>query len=342
MDLAFQVSPDHPWVKEQPQWFKRHSDGSFKHAEDASKKHQDIYPVYFESEDWENLWDALLDIILHWVALGVKIFNVDSPHNKSIHFWEWAIAETHKKDPEVLFLAKAFTTPKLAKTLAKVGFSQSYSYFNWRNFRHELEEYMAELTAAENADSFRPNFWPSTHDILPFNLQSANESLFLMRLFMAATLSSNYGIYGPAYEELNHEAVPGKEEYQNSEKYQIKHYDWTVENKVTWMMRTVNKARKTLSSLQQTRNFRVLNLENQALFAYLKWEGEEKVVCVVNLDPYNAQEGWLQLPLDLLPLKEGGYRLHDLISGADYPWREEWNYVRLDPARPCHLFRVMM
>jgi starch synthase (maltosyl-transferring) len=163
-----------------------------------------------------------------------------------------------------------------------------------------------------------------------------------MNHFMAATLSSNYGIYGPAYEELNHEAVPGKEEYQNSEKYQIKHYDWTVENKVTWMMRTVNKARKTLSSLQQTRNFRVLNLENQALFAYLKWEGEEKVVCVVNLDPYNAQEGWLQLPLDLLPLKEGGYRLHDLISGADYPWREEWNYVRLDPARPCHLFRVMM
>lgn len=341
LDLAYQAAPDHPWVKEHPQWFKWRSDGTVQYAENPPKKYQDILPIYFESEDWENLWDELLSVILYWVDCGVKIFRVDNPHTKSIRFWEWAIAETQRKHPEVIFLAEAFTKPALMQALAKVGFTQGYTYYTWRNFRHELIEYMEELTHGPQAEYFRPNFWPNTPDILPFNLQSGNESLYLTRLFMAGTLSSNYGVYGPVYEHLVHEAVPGKEEYANSEKYEVQNHNWEVENKVTWLMRTLNKARKELSALQQTRNFRYLEMENQSLFAYLKWEGDEKVVCVVNLDPYNAHEGWLQIPHDKMPMRENGYRMRDYISGAEYPWREEWNYVRLDPARPFHLFKVI-
>lgn len=341
LDLAYQAAPDHPWVKEHPEWFKWRSDGTVQYAENPPKKYQDILPIYFESEDWENLWDELLSVILYWVSCGVKIFRVDNPHTKSIRFWEWAIAETQKLHPEVIFLAEAFTKPALMQALAKVGFSQGYSYYTWRNFRHELIEYMGELTQGPEAEYFRPNFWPNTPDILPFNLQSGNESLFMTRLFMAGTLSSNYGVYGPVYEHLVHEAIPGKEEYHNSEKYEVQHHDWEHENKITWLMRALNRARKELKPLQQTRNFHYLEMENQSLFAYLKWEGDEKVVCVVNLDPYNAHEGWLQLPEEFMPHIESGYRMHDFISGAEYRWREEWNYVRLDPARPFHLFKVM-
>lgn len=340
-DLAYQAAPDHPWVKEHPEWFKWRSDGTVQYAENPPKKYQDILPIYFESEDWENLWDELLSVILFWVDCGIKIFRVDNPHTKSIRFWEWAIAETQKLHPEVIFLAEAFTKPALMHALAKAGFSQSYSYFTWRNFRHELMDYMEEVSQGPGADYFRPNLWPNTPDILPYGLQSGNESLFMTRLFLAGTLSSNYGVYGPVYEQLAHESVPGKEEYFNSEKYEVQHHDWEAENKITWLMRILNKARKEEKALQQNRNFHSLEIENQSLFAYLKWDGEEKTVCVVNLDPYNMQEGWLQLPHDFMPLSEGGYRMYDYISGAEYRWREEWNYVRLDPARPFHLFKVI-
>ncbi len=340
LDLAYQVAPDHPWVNEHPTWFKWRSDGTVQYAENPPKKYQDILPIYFESEDWQALWDELLAVILFWVDAGVKIFRVDNPHTKAINFWEWAIAETHKKNADIIFLAEAFTKPALMHQLAKAGFTQGYTYYTWRNFRHELEEYMSELSKGDGSEYFRPNFWPNTPDILPYSLQSGNESLYLIRLFMAATLSSNYGVYGPVYEHIVHQAVPGREEYFNSEKYEVQHWNWEVENKITWLMRLVNKVRKENPALQQTRNFLSLNIENQSIFAYYKWAGDSKMLMVVNLDPYNTQEGLVQVPSNHLGPKEGGYHWHDHATGADYHWSEEWNYVRLEPAMPFHLLEL--
>ena len=341
LDLALQCAPDHPYVKENPQWFKWRSDGTVQYAENPPKKYQDILPIYFETEDWKNLWEELLSIITHWIECGVKIFRVDNPHTKSINFWEWAIEETHKKHPEIIFLAEAFTKPALMHQLAKAGFNQSYTYFTWRNFRHELQAYMEELTAGEGAEYFRPNFWPNTPDILPYALQSGNESLYMIRLFLAATLSSNYGVYGPVFEFRVHEAVPGKEEYNNSEKYQLCQWNWEEENKITWLMKKVNRARNENHSLQQTRNYRNLAIENQAIYAYYKWFEGNETMMVCSLDPYQAQEGWVQLPLDLLNLSEKGIQIEDMMTGAQYTWFDEWNYVRLDPAVPFHLFKIL-
>ena len=341
LDLALQCAPDHPYVKENPQWFKWRSDGTVQYAENPPKKYQDILPIYFETEDWKNLWEELLSIITHWIECGVKIFRVDNPHTKSINFWEWAIEETHKKYPEIIFLAEAFTKPALMHQLAKAGFNQSYTYFTWRNFRHELQAYMEELTAGEGAEYFRPNFWPNTPDILPYALQSGNESLYMIRLFLAATLSSNYGVYGPVFEFRVHEAVPGKEEYNNSEKYQLCQWNWEEENKITWLMKKVNRARNENHSLQQTRNYRNLAIENQAIYAYYKWFEGNETMMVCSLDPYQAQEGWVQLPLDLLNLSEKGIQIEDMMTGAQYTWFDEWNYVRLDPAVPFHLFKIL-
>lgn len=340
LDLAYQVAPDHPWVKEHPSWFKWSSDGTVQYAENPSTKQPDILPIYFESEDWKALWDELLDVILFWVKAGVKIFRVDQAHSKAINFWEWAIAETHKKDSDIIFLAGGITKPALMHQLAKSGFSQSYSYYTWRNFRHDLVEYMNELSQGEGAEYYRPNFWPNTPDILPYALQSGSESLYLIRLFMAGTLSSNYGVYGPVYEHVIHQAVPGKEEYFNSEKYEVQHWNWEVENKITWLMRLLNMVRKDNGALQQTRNILNLNVENQSIYAYYKWEGNNKFIMVVNLDPYNTQEGLVQIPFDHLGHQEGGYHFHDHTTGADYHWSEEWNYVRLDPAIPFHLLEL--
>jgi starch synthase (maltosyl-transferring) len=340
LDLAYQAAPDHPYVKDHPLWFKWRSDGTVKYAENPPKKYQDILPIYFESQEWESLWDELLDVILYWVKCGVKIFRVDNPHTKAIPFWEWAIAETHRQHPEVIFLAEAFTKPKLMHALAKVGFTQGYTYYTWRNFRHELNEYLTELTQETGVEYFRPNFWPNTPDILPYNLQSGNEALYLIRLFMAGTLSSNYGVYGPVYEQMVHEAVPGKEEYYHSEKYELKHWDWQKDTKITWLMRLLNNSRKNNLALQQTRNYRFLPVENESIYAYFKWEGDNHLLMVVNLDPYQVQEGWVQWPNNKLPLRAGGYQLEDLASGAAYNWQEEWNYVKLDPALPFHLFKV--
>lgn len=341
LDLALQCAPDHPYVKENPQWFKWRSDGTVQYAENPPKKYQDILPIYFETEDWKNLWEELLSIITHWIECGIKIFRVDNPHTKSINFWEWAIEETHKKFPEIIFLAEAFTKPALMHQLAKAGFNQSYTYFTWRNFRHELQAYMEELTKGDGAEYFRPNFWPNTPDILPYSLQSGNESLYMIRLFLAATLSSNYGVYGPVFEFRVHEAVPGKEEYNNSEKYQVCQWNWEEENKITWLMKKVNRARNENYSLQQTRNYRNLSIENQAIYAYYKWFKGNETIMVCSLDPYQTQEGWVQLPLDLINISEQGVQIEDLITGAQYTWFDEWNYVRLDPAVPFHLFKVL-
>ncbi len=340
LDLAYQCAPDHPYVQEHPEWFKWRADGTVQYAENPPKKYQDILPIYFESEDWQKLWKELQAVMEFWIETGVRIFRVDNPHTKSLAFWEWAIAQTREKYPEVLFLSEAFTRPALMHQLAKVGFNQGYTYFTWRNFRHELTAYMDELTQGPGADYFRPNFWPNTPDILPYHLQSGHEAIFLIRLFLAATLSSNYGVYGPVYELMVHEAVPGKEEYRNSEKYQISHWDWQVENKITWLMQQLNQVRRAEAALQQTRQYRTLALENENLYAYFKWRGQSRVLLVCSLDPYQAQEGWVQLPLDLISLPQQGLELHDLLTGNRYRWTEEWNYVRLEPGLPFHLFSL--
>ncbi len=341
LDLSFHVSPDHPWIKEHPEWFTQRSDGSLQYAENPPFKYQDIYPFDFECEDWQELWEALKDIVLYWVARGVKIFRADNAHTKPYQFWEWLIEAVRIEHPDVLFLTNTQSNQGFILELVKLGFAQMGSEFIWKNFRHELIDYTESIFAEPYIDFIRPGFWPNSHDCLPLVLQSGNISSYMSRLFMAGTLSSNYGVYGPVYENLENEALPGTEEYRDSEKYELKTHNWDTENKVTWLMKTLNEARKELSPLQQNRNFRVLDMENQALFAYIKWDEKDRVVCVVNLDPYNPHEGWLQLPTDLMPLGEKGYRMHDYISGADYPWREEWNYVRLDPARPVHLFKVI-
>lgn len=340
LDLAYQCAPDHPYVQQHPQWFKWRADGTVQYAENPPKKYQDILPIYFESDDWQNLWDELQSVVVFWIETGVRIFRVDNPHTKSLAFWEWAIAQTREKYPDILFLSEAFTRPALMHQLAKVGFNQGYTYFTWRVFRHELIAYMEELTQGPGAEYFRPNFWPNTPDILPYHLQSGHEAIFLIRLFLAATLSSNYGVYGPVYELMVHEAVPGKEEYRDSEKYQISQWDWQRENKLTWLMQKLNQARRAEAALQQTRQYRSLALENENLYAYFKWQGSSRVLLVCSLDPYQAQEGWVQLPLDLLEQPQSGLEMHDLLTGNRYRWTEEWNYVRLEPGLPFHLFSL--
>ncbi len=343
MDYALQCAPDHPYVKEHPQWFRWRPDGSVQYAENPPKKYQDILPIYFETEDWENLWNELLDIALYWVKQGIRIFRVDNPHTKPFQFWEWLIANVKKDYPDVLFLSEAFTRPRVMHELAKVGFTQSYTYYTWRNFRHEILEYMEELSNSKGAEYFRPNFWPNTPDINPYSLQGGKESIFLMRYFMAATLSSNYGMYGPVFEYMIHAAVPGKEEYLDSEKYQIQHWDWNQTNKMTHLITMINHIRRDNEALQFTRNITLCDTDNESLFAYYK-ETEDKsnqLLMIVNLDPYNRQSGWIKTPLNLIGVNEGEpIIMHDLITQSSYTWNSEWNFVEIDPNSPFHLFQI--
>lgn len=344
LDVAFQAAPEHPWVKEHPDWFRWRPDGTVQYAENPPKKYQDILPIYFETEDWKNLWAALRDVFFYWIGQGVRIFRVDNPHTKPFDFWEWTIGEVKKLYPDVIFLAEAFTRPKIMHRLAKAGFTQSYTYYTWRNTKAELIEYMEELTQGPGKDYFRPNFWPNTPDINPWSLQSGHEPQFLTRYFMAATLSSNYGLYGPVFEYMVHEAVPGKEEYWDSEKYEVRHWDWTKRNKLTHVITKVNQARKDNPALHTTNNFELCEIDNEHLFAWFKQDstGQNNLLFVVNLDPYYAQSGWIQVPLKKLGLTEGdAFQAHDLITGNSYRWEKEWNYVELNPfALPFHLFRL--
>lgn len=343
MDLAIQCSPDHPWVKSNPEWFKIRPDGTIQYAENPPKKYQDIYPVNFETENWQALWEELRRTIFLWAEWGVRIIRVDNPHTKAFGFWEWVIAETKAKYPDMIFLSEAFTRPRVMEELAKLGFTQSYTYYVWRTHKAEIMEYMNELTKGEMRWYFRPNFWPNTHDINPYMLQGGLEPLFLIRYFMAATLSANYGIFGPTYEYMVHEAYPGKEEYLNSEKYEIKHWDWYIENKLTVLIRLVNQIRKENAALQRTNNITFCNIPNDNLLAYLKTHADgNRILCVVNLDGYNRHGAGIQVPLHLIGKgPDEPYIVHDLLTGAKYEWRGEWNYVELDPnILPMHLFRI--
>lgn len=343
MDFALQCAPDHPYVKKHPQWFKWRSDGTVQYAENPPKKYQDILPIYFETEDYKNLWNELLSIAIFWIEKGIRIFRVDNPHTKPMRFWQWMIAEVHKKYPEVIFLSEAFTKPKVMQALAKVGFTQSYTYYTWRNSKYELTEYLTELTKGPEREYFRPNFWPNTPDINPYGLQDGTEHAFLTRLFMAATLSSNYGIYGPVFEQMVHDSIPGKEEYLDSEKYEARHWDWDKSNKLTIMIKLINELRKANPALQQTFDLHFCPLENDQLIAYHKRSKDKSnhILCIVNLDPYNKQSGMVQLPYHRLPINQGDKVIvHDLITDNSYTWENEWNYIELLPALPFHLFKI--
>ncbi|MEH6537476.1 MAG: alpha-1,4-glucan--maltose-1-phosphate maltosyltransferase [Psychroserpens sp.] len=343
MDYALQAAPDHPWVTSNPDWFKWRPDGTVQYAENPPKKYQDILPIYWESKDYKNLWQECLEAMLFWIDCGVHVFRVDNPHTKPYYFWNWLISEVKQKHPDVLFLAEAFTKPKVMQRLAKEGYTQSYTYFTWRDNKHELIEYMNELTQTEMREYMQPNFWPNTPDINPFHLQGANESKYLQRYALAATLSSSIGIYGPVFEQMMSDAIPGKEEYYMSEKFQLKHYDWFKENKLTLLISKINALRHQNEALQQTNNIKFCYVENDNLLAFYKWNEDRtnELLIIISLDQYYAQQGNVQLPLENMGIHHGQqFSVEDLITGSSYNWNSEWNFVELHPTLPFHIFKI--
>jgi starch synthase (maltosyl-transferring) len=281
---------------------------------------------------------------LYWIDCGIYVFRVDNPHTKPYYFWNWIITEVKKKHPDVLFLAEAFTRPKIMHQLAKQGYTQSYTYFTWRDNKQELIQYMEELTKTDQKEYMRPNFWPNTPDINPYHLQGANEAKFMQRYALAATLSSNIGIYGPVFEQMISDALPGKEEYLNSEKFQICHYDWFKENKLTTIISKINRIRHENEALQQTNNIKFCHIENQNLIAFYKWNQDRtnELLIIVSLDPYYAQQGTVQLPMQDLGINSGHHMVvKDLVTNSSYTWQNEWNFVELHPALPFHIFRIL-
>lgn len=345
MDLAFQCAPDHPWVTEHLEWFRQRADGSIQFAENPPKQYQDIYPFDFETPHWRALWAALAGIVDHWVSHGVRIFRVDNPHTKAFPFWEWLIARVHQTHPDVIFLSEAFTRPRVMHRLAKVGFSQSYTYFTWRNSKQELTAYFTELSSGPGREYFRPNVWPNTPDILPAALQYGGRPQFMARVVLAATLAASYGIYGPAYELLESQPLhPGGEEYLHSEKFERRIWDRSRPDSLADFIGLLNQARRDNPALQSDAGLRFLAIDNDQLIAYAKRtpEGTNTVVCVVNLDPHHTQSGWLDLDLDALGLlPDQTYLMQDLLSGAHYLWQGSRNFVRLDPQHcPAHVMQL--
>ena len=342
MDYALQAAPDHPYVKDFPQWFKWRPDGTVQYAENPPKKYQDIQPIYFESNDWKNLWKELLEVALFWIEeCDIKIFRVDNPHTKPFFFWGWLISEIKKKHPDVLFLAEAFTRPKIMNELAKQGFSQSYTYFTWRNSKSDLIEYVTELTQLEQKEFYRPNFWPNTPDINPFALQNGNESIHLQKYFLAATLSSSVGIYGPVFEyQISTPMAPGKEEYLDSEKYEVVKWDWDKQNKITTLITRINSIRKNQTSLQQTNNIVFCETNNDQVLAYFKFDDENinKTFMVVSLNAFQTTQATVKIPSELL--NELPLKITDLITDNKYIWDKEFNFVELSPDLPFHLFII--
>lgn len=345
LDIAFQCAPDHPYVAEHPKWFRRRPDGSVQYAENPPKKYQDIYPFDFESEDWQAMWAELKSVLDHWIGEGVAIFRVDNPHTKSFAFWEWAIAEVRRAHPELIFLAEAFTRPKVMHRLAKLGFSQSYTYFTWRNSKQELTQYFTELSQAPGIEYYRPNAWPNTPDILHAALQGGEEGMFRLRLVLAATLAANYGIYGPAFDLLEHRPRgPASEEYLDSEKYQLRHWDWDADAGLRPFIARINRIRHANKALQSDRSLRFLEIDNEALIAYMKCspDGSNVIVTVVNLDPRVPQSGWLRLdPDDIDVERDQPFQMHDQLTDQRFNWRGSHHYILLDPARmPAHILRL--
>jgi starch synthase (maltosyl-transferring) len=345
LDIAFQSAPDHPFVQAHPQWFRHRPDGSVQYAENPPKKYQDIYPFDFESGQWRELWQGLADVFRFWVNEGVTVFRVDNPHTKPFTFWEWAIGELKREHPQLIFLAEAFTRPKVMHRLAKLGFTQSYTYFAWRNNKPEITQYFTELTQSESREYFRPNCWPNTPDILTEYLQFGGRPAFMARAVLAATLSAVYGIYGPAFELTEHEPrEPGSEEYLNSEKYEIRHWDIERADSLSAFITRLNAIRKDNVALQSDWSLRFHTIGNEQMICYSKSsdDGANVILTVVNLDPYHTQSGWVELDLDALGVdQQGPYQVHELLSGARYLWHGARNFVQLDPTSvPAHIFRL--
>jgi len=345
LDIAFQCAPDHPYVRSHPGWFRHRPDGSVQYAENPPKKYQDIYPFDFESDDWRSLWEELESVMLFWISHGVRIFRVDNPHTKAFTFWEWVIDKIKRAYPDVIFLAEAFTRPKVMHRLAKLGFTQSYTYFTWRTSKQQLTEYFTELSQAPGREYFRPNVWPNTPDILQEALHTGLRSVYAARLVLAATLSANYGIYGPAFELMDSTPrEPGSEEYRDSEKYQLR--AWAIDRPDSlWpLLARINRIRRDNPALQSDHNLEFCPVDNDQLVAYVKHDAASQniILTVVNLDPYNTQSGWLVLDLDSLGIEsEQPYQVHDLVSDQRYQWRGTRNFVMLDPQRmPAHVFRL--
>jgi len=345
LDIAFQCSQDHPYLREHPEWFRHRPDGSIQYAENPPKKYQDIVPFDFECEDWQGLWQELKSVVEFWIGQGVRIFRVDNPHTKPFAFWEWLIGEVKAGYPDVLFLSEAFTRPRVMHRLAKLGFSQSYTYFTWRNTRHELIEYFTELTSPPGCEYFRPNVWPNTPDILNEYLQFGGRPAFMIRLVLAATLAASYGIYGPPFELA--EAAPrepGSEEYLDSEKYEVRRWDLDRTDSLRDFIARVNAIRRDNPALHSDRNLRFHSVDNDQLLCFSKATPalDDIVLVVVNLDPHHRQSGWVDLPLEYFGLDEGRpWQMHDLLTGARYLWSGGRNYVELDPqSAPAHVFRL--
>jgi starch synthase (maltosyl-transferring) len=345
LDVAFQSSPDHPYVREHPEWFRKRPDGTIQYAENPPKKYQDIYPFDFETAAWQSLWEELKSVFLFWIGEGVRIFRVDNPHTKPFLFWQWVLEELCREHPDLIFLSEAFTWPKVMYRLAKAGFSQSYTYFAWRDTKHELTEYFTQLTQSGVREFFRPNLWPNTPDILPESLQVGGRAAFMSRLVLAATLSGNYGIYGPAFEHgWSAPREPGSEEYLHSEKYQVHHHDFDRPDSLRHFIARVNSIRRESPAIAHAGELEFHRAENEQVICYSRAAPDRSdiVLVLVNLDANYRQSAWIELPLETFDLPANRpYQMHDLLTDARYLWHGNRNYVELDPATsPAHIFRV--
>jgi starch synthase (maltosyl-transferring) len=347
LDIAFQCTPDHVWVAEHPEWFRHRADGSIQYAENPPKKYQDIYPIDFETEDWQSLWHALADVIRFWIDQGVTIFRVDNPHTKAFPFWEWCIASIRAEHPSTIFLAEAFTRPRVMERLAKLGFNQSYTYFTWRQSAAELREYYTDLST-RTVDYFRPNSWPNTPDILTEQLQHGGRSMFVSRAILAATLSANWGIYGPAYELLEHRSVtPGSEEYLDSEKYQTRHWDLDDQESIEPLITRLNEIRRSEPALQHLRTLRFHDTDSDGLLCFSKTDPQgtgDPILVVVNVSSHARHAGNVHVDPTSLGIGLGHddeFEVVDLLGGGRYRWRGWHNYVDLTPGRgAAHIFAV--
>jgi starch synthase (maltosyl-transferring) len=326
-------------VHEHPEWFRQRPDGTVQYAENPPKKYQDIYPFDFESPDWRGLWQELKSVFEFWLGHGVTMFRVDNPHTKSFAFWEWCIAELKAKHPELILLSEAFTRPRVMHKLAKLGFTQSYTYFTWRNTKQELTEYFTELTKDPSREYFRPNVWPNTPDILHEYLQHGGRPAFITRVVLAATLAANYGLYGPAYELMEHTPrEPGSEEYLNSEKYEIKRWERDRPDSLAPLIARLNQIRKENPALQSDWSLRFHPTDNDQLLVYSKQAGENRILVAVNLDPGYVQSGWVDFDWG----ENRTYVVNDLLGGGHYTWAGRRNFIQLNPQTlPAHVFRVV-
>ena len=345
MDIAFQCSPDHPYVREHPEWFRKRPDGSIQYAENPPKKYQDIFPIDFETDAWQSLWEELKSVFLFWIDKGVRIFRVDNPHTKPFPFWEWVIGEIRRDYPETIFLAEAFTRPKVMYRLAKAGFTQSYTYFAWRDTKWEITKYFTELTQSTVREFFRPSLWPNTPDILPESLQVGGRPAFMTRLVLAATLAGNYGVYGPPFEHgWSAPREPGSEEYLNSEKYQLQKHDLERPDSLKDFIARVNTIRRDSPAIAHRGVLKFHQAENEQIICYSRTAPDQSdiVLVIVNLDHHYRQSAWIELPISEMDLPtDRPYQMHDLLTDARYLWHGNRNYVELDPASsPAHIFRI--